>query len=118
MFEQETALHGRSGPVPTTSEIRLPGRGAMRPQLGQIGLAQPAVRPAPRVLSHDLGSEPPSAALAFFLFILVNAVLLIRPAEIIPELRGIELYFYVIGACSLAASGDVLRYLIGRPLST
>lgn len=90
----------------------------MRAPRGQLGRAQVAVRPAPQVLPRDLGAEAPSSALAFFLFILVNAVLLIRPAEIVPELRGIELYFYVIGACSLAASGDVLRYLIGRPLGT
>ncbi len=43
-------------------------------------------------------------------------MLLIRPAEIVPELQGIELYFYVIVACSLLAAGDVLKYMIGtRP---
>src|SRR5260221_12515223 len=135
MFEQETALRnlsvglrparaGRrptlrgSSLVPMISDKRLPGRGAMRHPLGQIGLAQAKVRPAPNVVPRDLGAEPASSSLAYFLFILVDAVLLIRPAEIVPELRGIELYFYAIGACSLVASGDVLMYLIGRPLST
>jgi hypothetical protein len=45
-------------------------------------------------------------------------VLLIRPAEIVPELEGIELYFYVIVACSLLAAGDVLKYLTATPLDT
>jgi O-antigen ligase len=52
------------------------------------------------------------------LFILVNAILLIRPAEILPELEGIELYFYAIAACSLFASADVIKYLTGTPLET
>jgi hypothetical protein len=48
----------------------------------------------------------------------VNAVLLIRPGEIVPDLEGIEVYFYVIAACSLFAASDVLRYLTGTPLAT
>ena len=59
--------------MPTTTELRLPGRGPTRPQLGQIGRAQSAVRPALQVLPRDVGAERPSAALAFFLFIVVNA---------------------------------------------
>src|SRR5687767_5355320 len=54
--------------------------------------------------------------MAFFLFILVNAVLLIRPTEIVTELQGIELYFYLIVACALFSATDVLRYLTGTSL--
>src|SRR5436305_1210460 len=54
--------------------------------------------------------------MAFVLFILVNAVLLIRPAEILPALQGVEIYFYLVAACCLFASLDVYRYLTAAPL--
>jgi putative inorganic carbon (hco3(-)) transporter len=56
--------------------------------------------------------------MAFFLFILVNAALFIRPGEIVPALLGWEIYFYVILACLIAAAPDVLRTLSGQPLDT
>src|SRR6516162_784816 len=56
--------------------------------------------------------------MAFFLFLLVNATLFIRPAEIVPALLGWEIYFYVIFACLVAAAPDVLRYLTGQSLET
>ena len=54
--------------------------------------------------------------MAFFLFILVNAALFIRPGEIVPALLGWEIYFYVIMACLIAAAPDVLRTLAGQRL--
>jgi len=54
--------------------------------------------------------------MAFFLFILVNATLFIRPAEVVPALLGWEIYFYVIVTCFVVASPDVLRYLTGQSL--
>lgn len=54
--------------------------------------------------------------MAFFLFILVNAALFIRPGEIVPALLGWEIYFYVILACLIAAAPDVLRTLAGQRL--
>ena len=54
--------------------------------------------------------------MAFFLFLLVNVALFIRPAEIVPALLGWEIYFYVILACMAAAAPDVLRYLTGPSL--
>ena len=54
--------------------------------------------------------------MAFFLFLLVNAALFIRPAEIVPELLGWEVYFYAIVACFLAAAPEILRYLTGDSL--
>jgi len=56
--------------------------------------------------------------MAFFLFILVNAALFIRPAEVVPALLGWEIYFYLIVACLLAASPEVIRYLTGQGLDT
>ena len=45
--------------------------------------------------------------MAFFLFILVNAALFIRPAEIVQSWQGLEIYFYLILACAVAALPDV-----------
>lgn len=56
--------------------------------------------------------------MAYFLFILVNATLFIRPAEIVPALLGWEIYFYVILACLAAAAPDVVKYLTGQSLET
>jgi O-antigen ligase len=56
--------------------------------------------------------------MAFFLFILVNAALFIRPGEIVPAMLGWEIYFYVILACLVAALPDILRYLTGQSLDT
>jgi hypothetical protein len=56
--------------------------------------------------------------LAFVLFIVMNAVLLLRPGEIVPDLEGMEIYFYAVALCSLLAASDVLRYLTGTRLQT
>lgn len=56
--------------------------------------------------------------MAFFLFLVVNAALFIRPGEIIPALLGWEIYFYAILACLAVGGPDVLANLLGRPLST
>lgn len=49
--------------------------------------------------------------MSYFLFLLVNAVLFLRPAEVFPELRGISFYEYLIIACFLFALPEVLRAL-------
>ncbi|MBI1829870.1 MAG: O-antigen ligase family protein [Planctomycetes bacterium] len=54
--------------------------------------------------------------MAYFLFVLVNAALFIRPAEIVPALLGWEIYFYLILACSAAAAPDVLKHLTEESL--
>lgn len=54
--------------------------------------------------------------MAFLLFILVNATLFIRPAEIVPALLGWEIYFYVIVACFVVATPEVMRYLTAQSL--
>jgi O-antigen ligase len=53
----------------------------------------------------------------FFLFILVNATLFLRPGEIIPELVGVPVYEYVIVACLVVALPSLFR-LLTRPLDT
>jgi hypothetical protein len=50
----------------------------------------------------------------FFLFILANAMLFIRPSELLPELGDFELYRYVILACLLASLPIVLHQVFAR----
>src|SRR5437660_1224594 len=56
--------------------------------------------------------------MAFFLFLLVNATLFIRPAEIVPGLLGWRIYEALILSCLVAALPDIFNYFAGRALST
>src|SRR5262245_3653965 len=47
----------------------------------------------------------------FALFLLLNATLLLRPQELVPELAGLRLYFIVIGLCLLTTGAGVFRQL-------
>jgi O-antigen ligase len=53
----------------------------------------------------------------FFLFLLVNATLFIRPAEIVPELAAWPIYNFVIIANLLVAAPAILTYLGQNGLS-
>src|SRR5947208_2938220 len=55
--------------------------------------------------------------MAFFLFLLVNATLFIRPAEILPELQGIPIYNVLILACLVAAIPELIQHLMARSLA-
>jgi hypothetical protein len=50
----------------------------------------------------------------FFLFILANAMLFIRPSELVPELGDFELYRYVIALCLLVSLPIVLQQVFAR----
>lgn len=54
--------------------------------------------------------------MSYFLFLLVNAVLFLRPAEIFPEVRAVPFYEYLIIACLVFALPEVLRTLFGQSL--
>ncbi len=56
--------------------------------------------------------------MAFFLFLLVNATLFLRPTEVVPGLLGWKIYEALIIGCFVLALPDVLAYLTGRPLDT
>ncbi|MCI0455473.1 MAG: O-antigen ligase family protein [Gemmataceae bacterium] len=56
--------------------------------------------------------------MSFVLFLLVNAALFIRPAEIVPALLGWRIYEVLIIACFVAALPEVVAYLMGRSLDT
>jgi O-antigen ligase len=64
----------------------------------------------------QVGSATQSSALGFYLFILVNAVLFIRPSEIIPELLGVNLYEMLIVVCLAVSLMQVIGQLVGQPL--
>ncbi len=50
----------------------------------------------------------------FFLFILANAMLFIRPSELVPGMGDVELYRYVIVACLLVSVPVVLQQVLLR----
>jgi hypothetical protein len=56
--------------------------------------------------------------MSFFLFLLVNATLFIRPAEIVPALLGVKIYEALILSCLLVAGPEILAYLTRRSLDT
>jgi hypothetical protein len=53
----------------------------------------------------------------FALFILLNAVLLIRPEEIVPDLAGLRLYLLVMAACLVASAPRLIAILNPAELS-
>src|SRR5262245_22745546 len=66
--------------------------------------------------------RPRGGRMRFFLFILVNAVLFVRPAEIVPELEGAPIYEMVILVSLAASATGVLQQLTtqslaGRPIT-
>src|SRR4051812_46262628 len=53
----------------------------------------------------------------FALFLLVNAILFVRPAEIIPSLENVSIYEPAILACLVVSVGSVVRQLKGGSLA-
>lgn len=70
-----------------------------------------------------VGSVPvPVAPLAFGLFLVVNATLFVRPAELVEGLAGVPIYQILIVACLVLALSPLLRsltpaQLVGAPLT-
>ena len=54
--------------------------------------------------------------MAFTLFILVNATLFIRPAEVVPALAGLPIYNVLISTCLMASFPRIIDQLTGRSL--
>lgn len=71
----------------------------------------------PGVQSHVQPASRTGGSLGFGLFLLVNAVLFIRPAEIIVAVQGWPIYEVVILLCAAASLPGVLAQLNGRSLS-
>jgi putative inorganic carbon (hco3(-)) transporter len=68
--------------------------------------------------SCDEAAVPAQSPLGFALFIVLNAVLLIRPEEIVPALDGLHLYEIVILACVLFSLRPMLGQLSAGVLKT
>ena len=58
-----------------------------------------------------------SPGLGFFLFILLNATLFLRPAELVPALLDLPIYNVIILSCLAASASAVLGQLSSRSLS-
>src|SRR5215472_6204740 len=52
--------------------------------------------------------------MSFFLFLLVNATLFIRPAEVVPALLGVRIYEALTLACLVAAAPEILGFFTRR----
>src|SRR5579864_1909912 len=78
-----------------------------------LGGVSPARRIARRALLDvpPLPAASPTYRLGFGLFVLVNAVLFVRPAELIPGIADWPIYEVVILACLLASLPAVIRQL-------
>ncbi len=83
-------------------------------------LAATDLRLAPAAGLSQLGGGHPHApcTLGFVLFLIVNAVLFVRPAEIVPALLGWEIYLVVILACLFFSFPVVLEQLMPRSLES
>lgn len=55
--------------------------------------------------------------MAFVLFILLNATLFVRPAEIVPALLGLPIYNILISTCLVVSLPAILTQLTGRSLA-
>jgi hypothetical protein len=63
-----------------------------------------------------LRDVPRTSPLAFLLFLLVNATVFLRPAEIVPELLGLPIYECLIFSCLLLSVNVVWSELLPRKL--
>jgi putative inorganic carbon (HCO3(-)) transporter len=73
----------------------------------------PARLPAPQAAERPVAGS----GLGFFLFLLVNAALWVRPADVVPALLGLEIYQYLILACLAVSFPAVLASLAPDKLS-
>jgi O-antigen ligase len=75
--------------------------------MSTLHVTVPATPPCRAVPRHGLG---------FALFLAVNAVLFVRPAEVFPPLLGVEIYQYLILACLACSFPAVLEKVAPRAL--
>ena len=85
-------------------------------QHSALSTQQPAVQ---RADSTDSSSD---GRWGFLLFLVVNAALFVRPAEIVPDLLGWQIYLALIVVCLVVAFPSVLRQLtpdmlLNRPIT-
>jgi O-antigen ligase len=92
-------------------------KGRLRPVQKRVALAPVALDQAPPL--SRLGPEARSSIvekIAFFLFLLVNGALFLRPSEILADLAEAPIYEVLILTCLLFSCAQVLRLLRPRSL--
>jgi hypothetical protein len=62
------------------------------------------------------GDVPRTSQLAFFLFLLVNSTVFLRPAEIVPELLGLPIYECLIFSCLFLSINSVRNEVLPSTL--
>jgi len=67
--------------------------------------------PARPELARGRAVEPATSRLAYFVFILVNVMLFVRPTELIPALAGWPFYEWLIEACMLLSLPSLVKEL-------
>lgn len=72
--------------------------------------------PARPVVAPDSTWAAPLNAVGFFLFLLVNAALFVRPAEVLPDVVGWNIYEFLILACLAASFPVVLKQFTVKSL--
>lgn len=77
-----------------------------------------AARAAGRWRGSSYAPLPTPYGLGFFLFLVLNAVLFVRPAEIVPALLGLEIYLVIILACLFFSFPVILEQLEPRSLES
>lgn len=55
--------------------------------------------------------------MGFYLFILTNAALFVRPSEVVPSLAEVNVYLILILTCAVVSIGRVLRQLSGAAIA-
>ncbi len=80
--------------------------------MNSVVALQPNIRPARLAPPAPAGRH----AVGFFLFLLVNAALFVRPAEIVPALVGLNIYEFLILACLALSIPAVLEQFTAKSL--
>lgn len=77
---------------------------------------RPLAPPAGAALPAPLPASPQSSSLSFGVFLLVHASLFLRPGEVIPDLRGVNLMLAFAVLNVIVALPDVLRQFSSKAL--
>jgi hypothetical protein len=96
-------------------------RSMERPRLREVKRNSTAATSVGRASDESHGGEG-KQSLDYPLFIVLNAILFLRPTEVIPALDGLPLYNATIICCLVASFSKIgrslsLRSLVGRPIS-
>jgi hypothetical protein len=80
-------------------------------------MPMPAAIPLRRTDLATPHSRAGVGRIAFPAFLLLNATLFMRPAEIVPDLNGLPIYEVIILGCLLATAPEIVKRLQQRSLA-